>query len=101
MNKMEFFAEVRKLNPTGIIVISDSEYRDLEFVYTWHPSIDAVNGKKQIAYIFNEFGMQLIRDMLPTAVALEEAEQELQSARIAYETARENYEQMCNTLYAR
>ena len=47
--------------------ISDSDYAIVETVYTWHPSIDSCNGKDQLAYLYDNFGMRIIRDMLPTA----------------------------------
>lgn len=29
--------------------ISDEQYRDIEFVYTWYPMVPNVNGKEVIA----------------------------------------------------
>lgn len=47
----------------------DEEYRMIDFVYTWHPSISGSGheGQKQIAYLYSEFGMRIIADMFPTA----------------------------------
>lgn len=47
--------------------ISDEDYLAIEMVYTYHPAIDAVHGKMQIAQIFAYGGMEVIRDMVPSA----------------------------------
>lgn len=49
------------------IKVSDSQYKKIETVYAFHPSIDEVAGKDQIAYLYKTFGMRVILDMLPTA----------------------------------
>lgn len=48
---------------------NDKEYRIIEFVYTWHPSISGSGheGQRQIAGLYSEFGMRIIADMFPTA----------------------------------
>lgn len=48
--------------------ISDEDYKIVEVVYTWHPSVE---NKMDIArlYLMNG-GMRIIRDMLPTAQRL-------------------------------
>ncbi len=48
--------------------VKDGEYPIIEFVYTWHPSIDNVKGKDQIAKIYTDFGMKFIRGMVPGAL---------------------------------
>ena len=50
------------------------DYEKIEFVYTWHPAISAVGGKRQIAIIWQEFGMGMIRDMYPVAHNMEALE---------------------------
>lgn len=47
--------------------ISDSEWDIINVVYTFHPSISETEGKRQIAYLYSNFGMRLIRDMEATA----------------------------------
>lgn len=44
-----------------------SEYKEIEYVYNYHPSIE---NKAQIASLYDEFGMRIIRDMRPTAEKL-------------------------------
>lgn len=59
MNKQEFEEKIGGW-------ISVEQYRDIEFVYTWHPN---VNGKEVIAQLYKLGGMRLIKDMMPTANA--------------------------------
>lgn len=47
--------------------VSLDEYSVIEKVYTWHPSISATEGKKQIAMLYKEFGMAVINAMIETA----------------------------------
>ena len=47
--------------------VTESEYKDIEFVYTFHPSVSNTEGKKQIAELYKIGGIRLIRDMIPTA----------------------------------
>lgn len=62
-------AEFTELISNTDTVPNDKEYRIIEFVYTWHPSIseNTQEGKKQIASLYSEFGMRIIADMFPTA----------------------------------
>lgn len=53
---------------------TQDEYTKIEYVYTWHPAIAAVGGKKQIALIWQEFGMGMINDMYPAAKEMEALE---------------------------
>ena len=46
---------------------SDEEWEIIQKVYTFHPGIPDVNGKKVIASLFNIGGMGIITDMLPAA----------------------------------
>lgn len=93
MNKTEFITKVKSVcgkEPE----LSPADYNTIEYVYTWHPSIDAVRGKEQIAYLYAEFGMALINDMMNTAVAAQEAEQAMQKAKAAYDAAKAHYEKL-------
>ena len=47
--------------------INDYDYRDVELVYMWHPSISETNGKEQMVFLYKEFGMPLIREMTKNA----------------------------------
>lgn len=47
--------------------ISDQNYEIIETVYTWHPAINEVGGKDQIATLYETGGMPLIKSMLEAA----------------------------------
>lgn len=47
--------------------VTIDEYNLIELVYTFHPSISEIDGKQQIALLYNTFGMRVIRDMEGTA----------------------------------
>ena len=47
--------------------VSAEQYRSIEYVYTYHPAIDAVKGKDQISQLWEIGGARLMLDMLPTA----------------------------------
>lgn len=47
--------------------VSAEDYKDIEFVYIYHPSIEHVDGKEQIASLYKIGGMRIIRDMIPSA----------------------------------
>lgn len=46
---------------------NEEEWDIINFVYTWHPAISNVEGKKQIADLYIIGGMSCIRGMLPDA----------------------------------
>lgn len=54
--------------------VSAEDYAKIEYVYTFHPLIPEVGGKKKIADIYNLGGMMLIRDMMETARKAERLE---------------------------
>ena len=47
--------------------VSDAEYRVIETVYQWHPSVKEVSGKEEVAELYKSFGMAIFHDMLPRA----------------------------------
>ena len=61
--------------------VSESDYHIIETVYTFHPAIDNVMGKDQIATIYKTCGMRVIRDMLPTAERAREIESKMTKLR--------------------
>ncbi len=87
MTKQEF--EIRAKKP-----FSNLDYLKIETVYTFHPSISETNGKEQIAYLFNTFGMRIIEDMLPTAKEARELQDEIMTARHNLENLIEKYEKL-------
>ena len=64
---------------------TDAEHKLIEYVYMFHPAISETGGKKQIASLYVNFGMSLIRDMKPRAELMEKKERELREARAELE----------------
>lgn len=60
--------------------VTESEYKDIDFVYTFHPSISNTEGKTQIAQLYKIGGMRLIKDMLPTARKAQELDNKIMAA---------------------
>lgn len=60
--------------------VSDEEYSTIEYVYTWHPAIDEMKGKSQIADLYTYYGMTVIEDMVERAGKMEKLDRELQAA---------------------
>lgn len=50
------------------VQVTPEDYKDIEFVYTWHPSISETDGKRQIATLWNIGGLRLILDMKESAM---------------------------------
>lgn len=85
MTREEFEKSCIEVKPQDNKRPTESEYKLIEYVYTFHPSISAVEGKKQIAYLYMNFGMSIIRDMKPRADLMRKKERELRDARFAFE----------------
>lgn len=62
---------------------TNSEYEEIELVYASHPSISGSGheGQEQIARLYSEFGMRIIRDMAMTARKAEHLRTELIAAK--------------------
>ena len=85
MSREEFEAKLgREVNP--------AEYKDIEYVYTFHPSISDTDGKKQIADLYKLGGIRLIRDMIPTARKAQEIEDEIRELNLQLANAKRAYE---------
>lgn len=69
--------------PEGTRHPTAPEYDEIEYVYASHPSISESGheGQEQIARLYSEFGMRIIRDMTPTAEKAEQLRTELIAAR--------------------
>lgn len=80
MNKQEFETIVH-LTKVGAPIPSPEEYKLIEFVYNYHPSINEVTGKKQVAWLWCEFGLSIFNDMLNRATKAKEIEIYLSAAR--------------------
>ncbi len=61
--------------------VSEPMYKDIEFVYTFHPAISETDGKTHIAKLFITGGIAVIRDMKETAVMARGIEEDLRMLR--------------------
>lgn len=60
--------------------ISDQNYEIIETVYTWHPAINEVGGKDQIATLYETGDMPLIKSMLEAANIMMDLDKERRQA---------------------
>jgi len=74
--------------------VSDNDYEVIETVYTYHPSINDVNGKNQIVDLYANYGMRVIRDMLPTAEKAAVIENKISILTTQLEEARKEYKSL-------
>lgn len=94
MTKEEFKKQLEDYAPGNMRQFSDVDYASIEFVYTFHPAISQVGGKKQIAVIFQEGGMSVIKDMKQRAHEAEELERKITSARLELDKLKKQYEEL-------
>lgn len=82
--------------PEGTRPPTDNEYEEIELVYASHPSISGSGheGQEQIARLYSEFGMRIIRDMIPTAKEAERLRTELIAARNKVECLTEEIKEL-------
>ena len=89
MTREEFENQLREIQNRGSIncmpMPTEQEYRLIEHVYTFHPSIIETEGKKQVAYLYESFGMSIFRDMEARADFMRVKEGELQKAKAEVE----------------
>lgn len=56
--------------------VGDEEYKVIETVYSFHPSISNTDGKEQVANLYVDFGFIILLDMLPRARVFQNIEYE-------------------------
>lgn len=76
--------------------VTESEYKDIEFVYTFHPSVSNTGGKTQIAELYKIGGIRLIRDMIPTAKKAQELENKIITANTDLMKLKRQFEMLAN-----
>lgn len=77
--------------------VSDAEYRVIETVYQWHPSVKEVSGKEEVAGLYKSFGMAIFHDMLPRAEKNHELENKLRHAQVGVERIKAEMEELSNS----
>ena len=70
---------------------NDEDWKIIESVYIFHPSISETHGKEQITYFYKTFGMRIIKDMFQTAKKAEAMEKELSELRAKYNKPKDAY----------
>jgi len=80
MMKYEFEEKLNEIEPIKRTV-SDADYKIIEYVYTFHPSISETDGKRQVAQLYHEFGIRIFKDMTGTARRNEELEDAIRRTR--------------------
>lgn len=76
--------------------VTEKEYKDIEFVYTFHPSVSNTEGKTQIAELYKIGGMRLIRDMIPTAKKAQILEEKIITANTDLMKLKHQFEMLAN-----
>lgn len=71
--------------------LTQKEYNIIEKVYMYYPNISDTKGKAQMKYLFDNFGMQVFIDMLPTALKGEEYYTSIQKAKSELNALQEQY----------
>ena len=74
--------------------VSDAEYKVIETVYQWHPSVKEVSGKEEVAELYKSFGMAIFHDMLPRAEKNRELERQFLHASAEMERIRVEMEEL-------
>ena len=72
MTREEFELQCKRIDPEyDRSKLTEDEYKMLEYVYTWYPTITNVSGKEQIANLYMSFGFCIIQDMYSRACEME------------------------------
>lgn len=98
MTKEEFIDRVKAINGQDVTV-SDKDYKIIEYVYNFYPTISETNGKFQIATIYVYGGMVVILDMYPRAKKAHELENEIQEKRAYINVAISKYKSLKDGSY--
>lgn len=82
MNSEEFDRECMKINHNyNSVHVTDQMFDDINFVYTWYPTLSETRGKHQIAHLYMTFGFAIIQDMYDRACQSLKLEHELSAMR--------------------
>ena len=82
MNKQEFIEELKKFDGTEELIEritgrgGETLYQKVELVYNFHPAIDNLKGKHQIAKLVAAAGYGIIDAMLPDAMTAKDLDDE-------------------------
>lgn len=92
MQKHEFEERIER-------TVTDEQYKVIETVYMWHPSVRNTSGKDEVAELYKSFGMTIFHDMLPRAQKARELDELLRKAQREVQRIQEEIEELsCPTL---
>ena len=74
MQKQEFEERIER-------TVTDEQYKVIEEVYMWHPSIRNTSGKDEVAELYKSFGMTIFHDMEALVEHREKLDAELEQLR--------------------
>ena len=74
--------------------VKAEEYKVIELVYTWHPAISNTTGKKQMADLYTNFGMSVIKGMVPVAQKMSEIDMERRKLQAKMDMLKEREEML-------
>lgn len=87
MQKQEFEERIER-------TVTDEQYKVIEEVYMWHPSIRNTSGKDEVAELYKSFGMTIFHDMLPRAKKAHELDELLRNAQREVQRIQEEIEEL-------
>lgn len=90
MQKQEFEERIER-------TVTDEQYKVIEEVYMWHPSIRNTSGKDEVAELYKSFGMTIFHDMLPRAKKAHELDELLRKAQREVQRTQEEIEELYNS----
>lgn len=87
MTREEFDKIYQSMAADELPVLTDDEYKVIEFVYNWHPCNLT---REVVVHLYHEYGMCLFYDMLPRANMAMEHDADISRARLAVENAQDH-----------
>lgn len=84
MKKQEFEDRLQQ-------TVSDDDYKVIEHVYTFYPTLSEVDGKNQIVTLFKIGGMRLMHDMYPSAILEQSYKDDIKKKEMELYNLRESY----------
>ena len=93
MDKYEFLKECEKYTH-GKPYINEENYKIVNYVYEWYPTLNKPFAKDQIAMLYCTFGMGIIRDMLVRASTMENLHNSLGGAQTQVDAIKKEIEKL-------
>lgn len=97
MTREEFVKELEPYAPLN--TPTPEEYKVIEKVYQWYPTISETKGKTQVAHLYATFGMVIFHDMAPTADMAARLESDIRDTKRELSNLLDQYEDLKRGLY--